>query len=163
MLDLVCVDPFVRYSISVDLLRVAASKLVPELGEAPLDVAFKLPAGRFGDRRITLPVSASAAQRAFERCPREDPGHTVACPFGWDGTVTLDRLTPEVVGRAPAVGRGRGAHPLRDGLRPAAARRCGDAGVRAPGGRHPAPHAAAAAGRRAAWRSRSARSGSRSP
>jgi hypothetical protein len=41
-------------------------------------------------------VTASAAQRAFERCPREDPGHTVACPFGWDGTVTLERLTPEV-------------------------------------------------------------------
>jgi len=41
-------------------------------------------------------VAASAAQRAFERCPREDPGHTVACPFAWAGTVTLDRLTPEV-------------------------------------------------------------------
>jgi hypothetical protein len=98
VLDLECVDPFVRFSMSVDLLRVAASNVVPELGEAPLDVAFPLPAARFGDRRITIPVAASAAQRAYERCPREDPGHTVACPFGWDGTVTLDRLTPEVRG-----------------------------------------------------------------
>ena len=99
VVDLVCVDPYVRFSMSVDLLRVAASNVVPELGQAPLDVAFALPAARFGDRRITIPVAASAAQRAYERCPREDPGHTVACPFGWEGTVTLDRLTPEV-GRA---------------------------------------------------------------
>ena len=86
MLDIECEPPFTRYSISVDLLRVAASKVVPELGEAPVDVAFALPAGRFGDWRIRVPVAASAAQRAFERCPREDPGHTVACPFGWEGT-----------------------------------------------------------------------------
>jgi hypothetical protein len=96
VLDLVCVDPFVRFSMSVDLLRVAASNVVPELGQAPVDVAFRLPPARFGDRRIVIPVAASAAQRAYERCPREDPGHTVACPFGWEGTVTLDRLTPEV-------------------------------------------------------------------
>lgn len=99
VLDLECVDPYARWSMSVDLLRVAASNVVPELGQAPVDVAFTLPAGRFGDRRITIPVAASAAQRAYERCPREDPGHTVACPFGWEGTVTLDRLSPEV-GRA---------------------------------------------------------------
>ena len=163
VLDLVCVDPFVRYSISVDLLRVAASNVVPELGEAPLDVAFTLPAGRFGDRRITLPVSASAAQRAFARCPREDPGHTVACPFGWDGTVTLDRLTPEVTGarlRSRAVEvRVRCATACA----PRAARRRGDEDVRAPGGRDPAPHAAAARDAAPARRSRSATSGSRSP
>ena len=61
-------------------------------------MAFAIPPKRFGERRITHPVTASAAQRAYERCPREDPGHTVACPFGWEGTVTLDRLTPEVDG-----------------------------------------------------------------
>jgi hypothetical protein len=105
VLDLVCVDPYARWSMSVDLLRVAASNVVPDLGQAPLDVAFTLPAERFGDRRIAIPVSASAAQRAFERCPREDPGHTVACPFGWEGTVTLDRLTPEV-GRARLTAAG---------------------------------------------------------
>jgi hypothetical protein len=99
VLDLVCVDPYARWSMSVDLLRVAASNVVPELGQAPLDVAFAIPAKRFGDRRITIPVAASDAQRAFERCPREDPGHTVACPFVWKGTVSLDRLTPEI-GRA---------------------------------------------------------------
>jgi hypothetical protein len=98
VLNLECVDPYVRFSISVDLLRVAGSPVVPALGEAPLDVAFTIPAARFGERRVTLPVRASAAQRAFERCPREDPGHTLACPFGWDGTITLDRLTPEVSG-----------------------------------------------------------------
>jgi hypothetical protein len=108
VLDLVCVDPYVRFSMSVDLLRVAASKEVAELGDAPVDVAFRLPSGSFGDRRITIPVAASAAQRAFERCPREDPGHTVACPFGWEGTVTLDRLTPEV-GGARLVRGGRAA------------------------------------------------------
>jgi hypothetical protein len=104
VLDIECVDQYVRYSISVDLLRVAASNVVPALGRAPVDVAFTLPPGRFGDRRITLPVAASAAQRAFERCPREDPGHTIACPFGWEGTVTLDRLTPEVGGARLARG-----------------------------------------------------------
>ena len=104
VLDLECHDPFVRWSVSLDLLRVAASKDVAELGQAPVDVAFNLPAGRFGDRRIVIPVAASAAQRAYERCPRIDPGHTVACPFGWEGTVTLDRLTPEV-GRARLTGR----------------------------------------------------------
>ena len=96
VLDLVCEAPFSRYSISIDLLRVAASNVVPELGEAPVDVAFAVPAGRFGDWRITVPVAASTAQRAFERCPREDPGHTVACPFGWEGAVTLERLTPAI-------------------------------------------------------------------
>ena len=49
-------------------------------------MAFAIPPERFGDWRISVPVRASAAQRAFERCPREDPGHTVACPFGWEGT-----------------------------------------------------------------------------
>ena len=96
VLDIECEARFTHYSISIDLLRVAASKVVPELGEAPVDVAFALGAGRFGDWRITVPVAASAAQRAFERCPREDPGHTVACPFAWQGSVTLDRLTPAI-------------------------------------------------------------------
>src|SRR4029079_8734164 len=67
VLDMECVDPYVRFSMSVDLLRVAASTVVRELAEAPLDVAFALPRGTFGARRITIPVAASAAQRAFER------------------------------------------------------------------------------------------------
>lgn len=104
VLDLVCVDQFVRWSMSVDLLRVAASKDVAAIGDAPVDVAFAVPARRFGDWRVAVPVRASDAQRAFERCPREDPGHTVACPFGWEGTVTLDRLTPEVTGARVARG-----------------------------------------------------------
>jgi hypothetical protein len=104
VLDLECHDPFVRWSVSLDLLRVAASKDVPELGQAPVDVAFALPAQRFGDWQVTIPVAASDAQRAYERCPRIDPGHTVSCPFGWEGTVTLDRLTPEVE-RARLAGR----------------------------------------------------------
>jgi hypothetical protein len=108
VLDLVCEDPYAHWSMSVDLLRVAASNVVPELGEAPVDVAFALPAKRFGDRRIAIPVAASGAQRRYERCPREDPGHTVACPFGWEGTVTLDRLTPEV-GRARLTAGGASA------------------------------------------------------
>ena len=97
VLVLECSDPFTRWSMSVDLLQRAGSREVPELGQAPVDVAFAL-GSRFGDRRISVPVSASAPQRSFEHCPREDPGHTVACPFGWEGTVTLDRLTPEVTG-----------------------------------------------------------------
>lgn len=111
VLDLVCVDPYARWSMSVDLLRVAGSNVVPELGQAPLDVAFTVPAGRFGDRRITIPVGASAAQRSFERCPREDPGHTVACASGWEGTVTLDRLTPEV--RRARLGGGAASVDVR--------------------------------------------------
>ena len=55
VLDLECADRFVRFSMSVDLLRVAASNVVPELGQAPLDVAFAIPPKRFGERRITLP------------------------------------------------------------------------------------------------------------
>jgi hypothetical protein len=98
VLNLECSDPYARWSMAVDLLQVAGLREVPELGQAPVDVAFTLPPKRSGDRRIELPVSASAAQRAFERCPREDPGHTVACPFGWEGTVTLERLTPELTG-----------------------------------------------------------------
>lgn len=104
VLDLECEHPLARWSMSVDLLRVAASKDVPELGAAPVDVAFTIPPKRFGDWRISVPVAASATQRAFERCPREDPGHTVACPFDWSATVTLERLTPEI--SAPRV-RGR--------------------------------------------------------
>ena len=127
VLDLVCVDPFVRFSMSLDLLRVAASNVVPELGQAPVDVAFTLPPGRFGDWRVTIPVAASAAQRAYERCPREDPGHTVACPFGWEGTVTLDRLTPQVdrarLTRRGAQVRVRCAAACRPTLRAGAARR----------------------------------------
>ena len=102
VLDLECADRFARFSMSVDLLQVAASNVVPELGQAPLDVAFAIPPKRFGARRITLPVAASAAQRAFERCPREDPGHTVACPFGWEGT--RDARPADARGRAPARG-----------------------------------------------------------
>jgi hypothetical protein len=94
VLNIQCDAPFNSYSISLDLLRVAWVNEVPALGTAPIDVAFTVK--RFGDWRIVVPVAASAAQRAFERCPREDPGHTVACPFAWDGTVTLDRLTPEI-------------------------------------------------------------------
>jgi hypothetical protein len=106
-LVLECVDPYVRFSMAVDLLRVAGVNAVPDLGQAPVDVAFAIPAARFGDRRITIPVTASAAQRAFERCPREDPGHTVACPFDWHGTVTLDRLTPEATAARVTADRGR--------------------------------------------------------
>ncbi|WP_028066311.1 hypothetical protein [Solirubrobacter soli] len=98
VLTMECSDPYTRWSIAVDLLQVAGLREVPPLGQAPVDIAFAVPPGRFGDRRISVPVSASPAQRAFERCPREDPGHTVACPFGWEGTVTLERLTPEVTG-----------------------------------------------------------------
>jgi len=104
-LVLECVDPYVRFSMGLDLLRVAAVNAVPELGQAPVDVAFAVPPERFGAWRIAVPVAASDAQRAFERCPREDPGHTVACPFDWHGTVTLDRLTPEA-GRARVVAGG---------------------------------------------------------
>ena len=96
VLDIECSQPFARWSMSVDLLRVAGSHDVPALGQAPVDVAFAIPPKRFGDWRISVPVRASATQRAFERCPREDPGHTVACPFGWAGSVTLERLTPEI-------------------------------------------------------------------
>ncbi len=96
LLDLVCTEPYARFSMSVDLLRVAAANAVPELGGAPVDVAFAVPAARAGDWRIAVPVAASAAQRSFSRCPREDPGHTVACGFDWAGVVTLERLAPEL-------------------------------------------------------------------
>lgn len=96
VLVLECTDPYVKWSFAVDLLRVAAVNAVPDLGEAPIDAAFTIPDGRFGDAHIELPVAASAAQKAYERCPREDPGHTVACPFDWKGIVVLDRLSPVV-------------------------------------------------------------------
>ncbi|RKQ90336.1 hypothetical protein C8N24_0137 [Solirubrobacter pauli] len=96
VLNIECAQPFARWSMAVDLLRVAAINDVPALGSAPIDAAFTLPARRFGHWRVTVPVAASATQRAFERCPREDPGHTIACPFDWKGTVTLERLTPEI-------------------------------------------------------------------
>jgi hypothetical protein len=96
LLEIECTDGLGRFSMSVDLLRVAASNVVPELGGAPLDVAFTLPPRRFGAWRIAVPVAASPAQRTFERCPREDPGHTVACGLDWSGTVVLERLTPQV-------------------------------------------------------------------
>ena len=96
VLDIECSQPFARWSMSVDLLRVAWANDVPPLGQAPIDVNLTLPPKRFGEWRIAVPVAATAAQRAFERCPREDPGHTVACPFDWKGTLTLERLTPEI-------------------------------------------------------------------
>ena len=94
-LDFTCTDGHVRFSMRVSLLHLGATNELPELGQAPIDVPFTIPARRFGARRIEIPVSASAAQRTFERCPREDPGHTLACPFGWEGKVLLERLSPE--------------------------------------------------------------------
>ena len=116
----------------------------PELGDGADRRRLRAPAKRFGDWRITLPVAASAAQRAFERCPREDPGHTVACPFGWDGHG--DARPAHARGRPAAAARRRGAgrRPLRGGLRAASARRRGAQDVPRAGGRHTAADAAAA-------------------
>ena len=130
----VCRPPFVRCSMSVDLLRVAASERRPGARRRRRSTRRSRSGRRFGDWRITLPVAASAAQRAFERCPREDPGHTVACPFGWDGTVTLDRLTPEVPPRACDRARSR----CTSAARPPVPRACAPARatktLRVPGG-----------------------------
>ena len=105
-LDLQCATPHVRYAITLDLLRNAGSNDVPALGAGPLDAAFAFPAGRFGAARVTVPVAVAEAQRAFDRCPRQDPGHTTACAFDWRGRVVLERLTPRIgVARAARGGR----------------------------------------------------------
>jgi hypothetical protein len=91
-LDWTCVEPFARWSFTVDFLRVAGSSAVAPLGTSPIDVAFTIPKRRIGAKRIVIPVAASAAQRSFARCPREYVDATVACTFAWTGTVTLDRV-----------------------------------------------------------------------
>jgi hypothetical protein len=107
-LDLQCATPHVRYAITVDLLRNAGSNEVPELGQGPLDAAFAFPAGRFGAARVAVPVSVAPAQRAFDRCPRQDPNHTTACGFDWSGQVLLERLSPRI-GAARLARDGRSA------------------------------------------------------
>ena len=109
-LDLQCATPHVRYAITVDLLRNAGSDEVPALGQGPLDAAFAFPAGRYGADRVTVPVAMAARQAAFDRCPRQDPGHTVACGFGWSGQVVLERLTPRI--GAARLARGRASVPV---------------------------------------------------
>ena len=104
LLDLQCATPHARYAITLDLLRNAGSNDVGALGQGPLDAAFSFPARRFGAARVTVPVAVAAAQRAFDRCPRQDPDHTAACGFDWSGQVLLERLTPKV-GRARVLGR----------------------------------------------------------
>ena len=107
-LDLQCETPHVRYAITVDLLRNAGSDQVPALGDGPLDAAFAFPAGRFGAARVEVPVAVAPAQRAFDRCPRQDPGHTTACGFDWSGTVLLERRSPRI-GAARLARGGRAA------------------------------------------------------
>src|SRR5262249_28082999 len=75
---------FAHWSMSVDFLRNERP-----LGDAPLDVVFTAPRGW----KAVIPVARTTP---FAQCPREDPGHTVACAFAWQGTLTLERLTPEV-------------------------------------------------------------------
>jgi hypothetical protein len=104
LLDLQCATAHARHAITLDLLRNAGSNEVPALGQGPLDATIAFPAGRFGATRVTLPVTVPAAQQAFDRCPRQDPGHTTACGFDWRGQVVLERLTPRV-GKARVRGR----------------------------------------------------------
>ena len=105
--------PHVRYAITVDLLRNAGSDQVPALGDGPLDAAFAFPAGRFGAARVEVPVAVAPAQRAFDRCPRQDPGHTTAGGFDWSGTVRLERRSPRIGAArlAPAARRARSGSP----------------------------------------------------
>jgi hypothetical protein len=108
LLDLQCAAGELRHAVTLDLLRNAGAGDVPALGQGPLDAAFAFPAGRFGAARVTVPVAASAGQRAFDRCPRQEPWHTAACGFDWRGEVVLERLSPRI-GAARAVRDGRGA------------------------------------------------------
>ena len=77
------------------------------LGEAPLDAGFAVPPSALGAQRIERAVAASDAERSPQRCPFEDPGHTVACSFGWSGSVVLERTDgggPQIRRRALARG-----------------------------------------------------------
>jgi hypothetical protein len=108
LLDLQCATPHVRHAITLDLLRNAGANEVPALGQGPLDAGFAFPPRRFGAARVTVPVAVADAARAFDRCPRQDPGHTAACGFDWRGQVLLERLTPRV-GAVKRARGGRGA------------------------------------------------------
>ena len=100
--QLVCTTEHLEWGFAMDAMRDGGA-----LGEAPLDAGFAVPPSALGAQRIERAVAASDAQRSPQRCPLEDPGHTVACSFGWSGSVVLERTDrggPQI--RRPRLSRG---------------------------------------------------------
>ena len=101
--QLVCTTEHLEWGFAMDAMRGGGA-----LGEAPLDAGFAVPPSELGAQRIERAVAASDAQRSPQRCPLEDPGHTVACSFGWSGSVVLERTDrggPEIRRRAAGAWR----------------------------------------------------------